>query len=63
MVIIQDDDIARFQFVARKAALKLEIFGLKRRGRSAYAIIKQEYGLKGSKQSVFNQMEKIVNAV
>ena len=61
MVIIQDDDIARFQFVARKAALKLEIFGLKRRGRSAYAIIKQEYGLKGSKQSVFNQMEKIVN--
>ena len=30
--------------------LKLEILGMSRRGQSAYAIIKQETGLKGSKQ-------------
>jgi hypothetical protein len=31
-----------------------------RRGQSAYSIIKQEYGFKGSKKSVLEQMEKII---
>ena len=59
--ILTGDDIDRYQFVARKGALKLEILGMKRRGRSAYAICKEAYGLKGSKQSVFDQMEKLIN--
>lgn len=53
--------IEMFQFLARRSALGLEIKGLKRRGQSAYAICKQVYGLKGTKQSVFDQMTEIKN--
>ena len=51
------------QLCARQAALKLELRGLTRHGRSAYSICKSEYGLKGSKQSVFNQMQAMVDNV
>ena len=34
--------------------------GMKRRGQSAYSIIKQEFGLKGNKQSVLEQIEKLI---
>jgi hypothetical protein len=33
--------------------------GMKSRGPSAYAIIKREYGLRGNKQSVFDQFKAI----
>jgi hypothetical protein len=33
---------------------------MKRRGQSAYAIVKAEYGFKGNKKSVLEQMEKII---
>lgn len=49
------------QMAARKGALKLELIGLKRRGRSMYSICKEAYGLKGSKQSVFDQMQSMVD--
>ena len=45
---------------ALRGALKMEIFGMKRRGQSAYSIIKQEFGLKGNKQSVLEQFEKLI---
>jgi len=35
----------------------LEIAGMKRRGRSAYSIIKEEFGFKGNKQRVLKQLE------
>ena len=37
--------------------LKLETLGMTKRGQSCYAIIKQEYGLKGSKQKVYDQFK------
>lgn len=46
------------QFLARKSALRLEIMGLKRSGgRTVYSICKSVYHLKGSRQSVLDQME------
>jgi len=42
--------------------LELELIGMKRRGRSCYAIVKQEYGLKGNKQSVYDQFKAISDA-
>lgn len=42
------------------SALKLELLGMKRSGPSAYSIIKQEYNLKGSKQTVYNQFESMI---
>ena len=61
IIIDTPQGIAMFQFLARKMALKLEIKGMKRRGRSAYSIIKSEYGLKGSRASVLAQMEAMTN--
>jgi hypothetical protein len=42
---------------ALKGALKLEIEGMKRRGRSVYSLIKEEFGFKGNKQKVLRQLE------
>jgi hypothetical protein len=42
------------------SALKLECLGMKRNGPSVYSIVKQEYNLKGNKQSVYNQLESIL---
>ena len=34
---------------------------MKRRGQSAYAIIKAEFSLKGSKQKVYDQLTELLN--
>ena len=40
-------------------ALKLEVLGMKRRGRSVYAIVKDEFGLRGNKKRVLEQLQEI----
>lgn len=42
------------------SALKLECLGMKRNGPSVYATVKREYRLKGSKQSVHDQLKSIL---
>ena len=49
--------IRAFRETTLLRALSLELKGLSRRGRSAYAIIKDEYGFKGNKQKVYDQLE------
>ena len=58
--IITGPDVDRFRTYALLCALKLEIKGLKRNGPSAFSIIKKEYNLKGSKQSVHDQLQSIL---
>lgn len=58
-IINTEQGIKDFQFLARKHALSLEIKGLKKRGRSTYSICKEEYGLKGNRESVLKQMEQL----
>ncbi len=62
MVIVKDK-IAWFRLLSLRQALKLEMVGMKRRGRSAYSIIKSEFGLKGSRQSVLEQFEKLLREI
>lgn len=55
------EQTAAYRMIALKHALRLEMLGMRRsRGPSAFAIIKKEFGLKGSKQSVFDQYSKMV---
>lgn len=61
-VISSPEGIAFFVLAARKGALGMELRGLNRSGRSAYSICKEAYGLKGSRQSVYDQMVKLVEA-
>jgi len=53
------ESVDMFRMIALCGALKLELLGMKSRGPSAYAIIKREYGLRGNKQSVFDQFKAI----
>lgn len=61
MILDRPDQIEHFRFLTLRQALKLEIKGLKMsRGVSAYAILKRELGLKGSRISVFNQLSEML---
>lgn len=51
------------RLLAMRKMMKLETMGLKRKGRSVYAIIKEEFGLKGNKQRVYEQFSKIVTDI
>ena len=49
----------RVRIAVLVGALKLEGAGMKRRGRSVYAIVKDEFGLRGSKRRVLEQLTDI----
>ena len=49
--------IAEFRMRSLRGALKLEILGMRRNGRSVYSIVKEEFGFKGNKQKVLEQLE------
>jgi len=57
------EEIALFRMKALIGALKLETLGMKRKGRSVYSIIKEEFEIKGSKQKVLEQLETLYNEV
>lgn len=59
--IITGDNILRYRHFVLYSALKLEIVGLKRNGRSAYSIIKKELGFRGNKQKVLQQMKDFLD--
>jgi hypothetical protein len=61
MLITQPDNINKFRLLTLQSALKLEVLGMSSRGRSAYSIIKQEFGLKGSKKKVLEQFSKMID--
>lgn len=54
------DQIAAYRLCALKSALKLEIVGMRRRGRSAYSILKREYGFTGTREQVLEQVSAVI---
>jgi len=59
--ISNPDDIKRFRQLTLLKGLKLELAGLKLgRGPSCYSRIKREFGLRGNRQSVYNQFSKMI---
>jgi hypothetical protein len=56
-MIIADtpEKIEAFRLLALKGALKLETVGLKRRGKSALSIVKEEFGFKGNTKTVYEK--------
>ena len=59
MSAITGDNIDLFRMSILEKALKLELLGMKGRGRSAYSVIKSEFGLKGNRQSVYDQFKTL----
>ena len=60
MILNTPSQIDAFRLLTLRGALRLEVMGMKRHGRSAYAIVKEEFDLKGSKQKVFDQFTEIL---
>jgi len=60
VIINTPDGIAFYQLCTRRGALRLEIPGMKRRGRTAYSLCKEIYGLKGNRQKVLEQMNDLI---
>ena len=52
-----------YALLSLRAALRLEVVGLKGRGKSAYAIAKQELGVKGNKQKVLDQVNQMIQSM
>ena len=61
MMITGSENINLYRLITLKHALKLETLGMKKKGKSAYAVVKKELNLKGSKQKVYEQLENIIN--
>ena len=57
-VITNPDHIAQMRLLTLRQALRLEMLGMKRGGKSAYAILKAE-GFKGTKQEIFDQLSEL----
>jgi len=55
-VVQGEENTRNFQPLVQKYALKLEILGLRNSRGSVYAMVKKQYGFKGNKQSVYDQL-------
>ena len=52
-----------YRLLSLRAALRLEVVGLRGRGKSAYSIAKQELGVKGNKQKVLDQVNQMIQSM
>ena len=52
-----------YALLSLRAALRLEVVGLKGRGKSAYSIAKKELGIKGNKQKVLDQVNQMIQSI
>lgn len=63
VMIDTPEGIAFAKAAARQGALSLEIkTGLKKRGQTAYSIVKEVYGFRGSRQSVLEDLTEYIEA-
>ena len=58
--VITGQHIGLYALLSLKARLKMEVVGLRGRGRSALSIAKDAYGLKGSREKVLAQLEAMI---
>jgi len=49
-----------YQLIARRGALRLELKGLYKRGRTSYSICKEVYGIKGGRLKVLAQLNQMI---
>lgn len=62
-MIAGKENVDRARLLVLRSALGLEIKGMGRRGRSAYAIIKSEFGFTGNRQKVWYQLDAHIKSL
>jgi len=60
MTLTEPNQIMQYRMLTLRAGLRLEVKGLRRSGRSFYAIIKKEFGLKGNRENVLAQFDEML---
>ena len=60
-VIDTQEGLEMYNLLRLKGALKLEVAGMKHSRGSVYAKVKKDFGFKGSKESVLNQLINYIN--
>ena len=61
MIIDKPEQIALYQMLVLRSALKLEMLGMKMsRGKTAYSAIKHLFNLKGNRQKVLDIFNEII---
>ena len=55
--------IQLYSMLALRARLRLELVGLKGRGRTAYSLLKEELGIKGNRQEVLDKVNEIIQVM
>ncbi len=60
MLITGRNNIDSLRIITLRSALKLEMLGMKRKGKSVYSIVKAEFGFKGNKQKVLDQLTNLI---
>jgi hypothetical protein len=63
IVISGAENIDRARLLIMKAGLKLEVAGMTNRGMSCYQMAKREFGFKGSKKAVLEQLTNYINTI
>jgi hypothetical protein len=61
-IVTGKEDIGMFRLLSLKGRLSLELKGLTSRGGSTFAAVKREFGLKGSRQKVYDQLAAMIEA-
>ena len=59
--ILEQRDPRAYQLLALRRAISLELRGLTRRGRSAYATAKDLYNLTGNRQTVYDTLSEAID--
>jgi len=65
MTTITGDQIPMFRLLTLRQGLELELKGIRltAKTRSCYSIVKSEFGFKGNKQNVYNQLVDYIDAL
>ena len=60
MIIDNPNHIELYTMMVQRQALKLQMKGIKTKGRSAYSLIKEQYGLKGNIAKVYAEFTTMI---
>ena len=55
--------IELFRLLTLRGGLKLELKGIKHRGRTAYSILKEELNIKGGREKVLRQVNLLLDSM
>ena len=60
MTLLTGQQILDFRLITLRKGLQLEIKGMRRSGHSCFQIIESEFGLRGTRQQVLADFEKLL---